>query len=347
MTEKQRVLVVAPGRGTYNREELGYLARHHADKKALIATFDALRDEAGQERLNDLDGRESFQPREHTRGDNASPLIYAAAFMDFLSIDRERYEIVAVTGNSMGWYIALACAGVLSAEAGFNVVNRMGSFMQEALIGGQIVYPLVDENWQEIPGRRTVLEDLILEIDALEGHDLYLSIDLGGLLLFGGNEAALKALQERLANEQDRFPLRLLNHAAFHTPLQEPISKRARAQLSAALFQRPKLPLIDGRGKAWTTQGSKTSALWDYTLGHQVVAPYDFTKALQVGVKDYAPDRIIILGPGKTLGGAVAQSLIQMNWRGLASKEDFNTRQKSDPQVLAMGMAEQREMVLA
>lgn len=347
MTAIERVLVVAPGRGTYNREELGYLARHHADKTALIAAFDALRDAAGQESLCDLDSRASFQPREHTRGDNASPLIYAAAYLDFLSIDPERYEVVAVTGNSMGWYIALACAGVLSAEAGFTVVNRMGSFMQEALIGGQIVYPLVDENWQEIPGRRAVLEDLIAEINALEGHDLYLSINLGGLILFGGNEAALKVLQDRLTPEQDRFPLRLLNHAAFHTPLQQPISERARQSLGADLFQNPNLPLIDGRGKAWTTQASKVSALWDYTLGHQVVAPYDFTSALQVGVKDYAPDRIVILGPGTTLGGAVAQSLIQMNWRGLASKKDFIARQKSNPLVLAMGKAEQREMVLA
>ena len=72
---------------------------------------------------------------------------------------------------------------------------------------------------------------------------------------------------------------------------------------------------------------------------------YDFTRAVQVGVKEFAPDRVIILGPGATLGGAVAQSLIGINWQGWASKEDFATRQKTDPYILAMGMEDQRKLV--
>jgi [acyl-carrier-protein] S-malonyltransferase len=40
-------------------------------------------------------------------GDNASLLIYACALADFAAIDRDRFEVVAVTGNSMGWYLAL------------------------------------------------------------------------------------------------------------------------------------------------------------------------------------------------------------------------------------------------
>jgi hypothetical protein len=46
------------------------------------------------------------------------------------------------------------------------------------------------------------------------------------------------------------------------------------------------------------------------------------------------------------LGGAVAQSLIDFNWQGLTSKQDFLDRQKSDPIVLSMGMEGQRELVI-
>ena len=106
-------VVICPGRGTYNKAELGYLKRHHADKKDFIAMVDAYRAEHDQPAISVLDGAERYSVGTFSRGDNASPLIYACAYSDFLSIDRSKLEIVAVTGNSMGWYIALACAGAL------------------------------------------------------------------------------------------------------------------------------------------------------------------------------------------------------------------------------------------
>ena len=342
---KKRALVICPGRGTYNKEELGYLKRHHGDKTALFDAFDAYRHQQGQEPVRALDSRDRYSLADFSRGDNASPLIYACAYADFLSIDSGAYDLVAVTGNSMGWYIALACAGASDEMAALKIVNTMGSLMQEALIGGQLIHPLVDENWQEIPGRRAELEALMAEIDARSGHELYPSIDLGGFLVFGGNAPALQALEQGLAREQDRFPLRLANHAAFHTPLQQPIAERGQNLLGQSLFRAPKLPLIDGRGQIWTPHASDPAALRDYTLGHQVVAPYNFTRAVQVGVKEFAPDALIILGPGSTLGGAVAQALIAMGWQGLSSKAGFIARQKTDPVILAMGLEDQRKLV--
>jgi [acyl-carrier-protein] S-malonyltransferase len=51
-----------------------------------------------------------------------------------------------------------------------------------------------------------------------------------------------------------------------------------------------------------------------------------------------------LLGPGAGLGGAVAQSLIQINWQGLTSKQDFTQAQQNDiPFVLSMGLPEQRQ----
>ena len=95
---KQSILVVCPGRGTYNAPELGYLARHHGGR-AELAAFDALRARHGAPTLSELDGAAKFSPSLHTRGDIAAPLIYAASYLDFLSIDRDRFEVVAVTGN--------------------------------------------------------------------------------------------------------------------------------------------------------------------------------------------------------------------------------------------------------
>jgi hypothetical protein len=105
--------------------------------------------------------------------------------------------------------------------------------------------------------------------------------------------------------------------------------------------------MIDGRGRIWRPHASAPGALHHYTFVTQILETYDFTHGLQVAVKEYAPDRIILLGPGDTLGGAIAQALIGIHWRGLASKQDFQAVQASDaPLLLSMGREEQRALVV-
>ncbi|MCB1509002.1 MAG: ACP S-malonyltransferase, partial [Hyphomicrobiaceae bacterium] len=100
---RRRALVVCPGRGTYNVPELGYLARHHAGRADLLAPFEAERRQLGQPTLAELDGAAGYSLAVHTRGDNASALIFAASLADAAAIDTDAIEVVAVTGNSMGW----------------------------------------------------------------------------------------------------------------------------------------------------------------------------------------------------------------------------------------------------
>lgn len=343
MSDRKTAVVVCPGRGTYNKAELGYLGRHFPDD-ALLAAFDAQRTAAGQDTLTALDSAERFSLARHTRGDNASGLIYAATLGDFLAIDRKRIEVVAVTGNSMGWYSALACAGAVSAEDGFTVANTMGTLMQEALIGGQLVYPFLGEDWRPDPARKAALLALVAEIDARPDHALALSIDLGGMLVLAGDEAGLNAFESAVEPIDGRFPMRLGNHAAFHTHLQAPVAKRGRAALALDLFGQPTLPMIDGRGAVWWPRSTDVPTLRGYTLGAQVTETYDFTRAIAVAAREFAPDLFIVTGPGTTLGGAVAQSLILADWRSMGSKADFKARQDNQPLLISMGMAEQRAL---
>ena len=328
---RKTAMVVCPGRGVYNAPELGYLKRHHPGKTALIERFDAQRRDNGQPSIAELDAAERYTVSTYTRGDNASGLIYACSYADFLDIDRHQIDIVAVTGNSMGWYTTLACAGALDADAGFRVVNTMGTFMHQALIGGQILHPFVDDDWRAIPGRRDLLLALARDIPGL-----HVSIHLGGMIVLAGDADALDAVERRLQPVDGRFPMRLGNHAAFHTPLQEPISRQGRAALGQDLFAQPDIPMIDGRGHVWLPKAVDTEALWDYSFGHQVVRPYDFTRAVITGVHEFAPDMLIILGPGTTLGGATAQALIACGWLGLSSKTAFKRLQDRSPVIRQM-----------
>ncbi|MDE0694832.1 MAG: ACP S-malonyltransferase [Boseongicola sp.] len=337
-------VLVCPGRGTYNKAELGYLRQHFPDP-ILLAEFDAVRISAGQDTVTALDSAARFSASRFGRGDNASALIYAATLGDFLSIDQSKIKIVAVTGNSMGWYSALSCAGAMTPLAGFELANTMGTLMQEALIGGQLIYPFAGNDWRPNPERKAKLLALVSEIDAQPDHALALSIDLGGMLVLAGNEAGLKSFEEAVPRIQDRFPMRMDNHAAFHTKLQSRVAELARARIGATCFDHPQLPLIDGRGAIWWPGSSDARNLRDYTLGHQVTQSYNFTRAVIIAAREFAPDIFIVTGPGAIFGGAVAQSLILANWRGMGNKTDFRDLQARAPVLVSMGVKTQRPSV--
>lgn len=343
---KKRAVVVCPGRGTYNKSELGYLARYHQDKTDLLATIEANRRANNQPSVVELDSLKSFSMAKHTAGENASSLIYACAAGDFQDIDLDEFDIVAVTGNSMGWYIALAVAGVLSKQNSIELINTMGSMMVDGLIGGQMIYPVMDENWHIQEDKSISLLDKIEEVNQLDDAEVYISIKLGGYVVLAGNDKGLKSIEQRLDRIDDTYPMRLFNHAAFHTPMLGDVSHRAKQLFAPSLFNSPILPLIDGEGRIWQPYSADTMALREYTLGTQVVDTYDFSRAVEVAIKEFAPDNIIVLGPGATLGGAIGQCMIKDTFRGIANKQDFIQQQKEDPILLAMGLPEQRSSVV-
>lgn len=332
-------VLICPGRGTYGRGELGTLARHFPDPE-LLATFDADRETMGRASLTALDA--GPWTAAHQAGENAAALIYAASLGDALALSD--LEVVAVTGNSMGWYTALAAGGALSPRAGLHLVDTMAGLMQAAMIGGQIVYPFLGPDWSPDPAAKADLLEIVAGIDARPEHDLALSIDLGGMLVLGGNGAGLAAF-EAAVPRIDRFPMRLPGHAAFHTWLQAPVAEAAVEQLGIEMFGTPTRPLIDGLGTVWWPGATRREDLRAYTLGTQVTEAYDFTAAIRAAAREFAPDLFIVTGPGTTLGGAVAQALILADWQGLDGKAAFQARQEAAPLLISMGRPEQRILV--
>ncbi len=333
---KKRIVVIAPGRGSYTKETLGYLNPHREKIADFISDIDARRQSRGEPTISELDQAQTFSPAIHTKGENASTLIYACSYADFQSIDREKYEIVAVTGNSMGWYLALAFGGALNWAGAFEIINTMGSMMKDKIIGGQVIYPIVNGDWVKSQEQIAIVDRAIHEARA-QGGDVHYSIRLGGYAVIGGDAKGLKTLMSALPKVEN-YPFQLVNHAAFHTPLLKQTSERAFEMLPPSLFQTPSLPLVDGRGKIWQPYATDLEALYRYTLDTQVVDTYDFTKAITVGLKEFAPDHLVLLGPGNSLGGSIGQILVENKWLGITSKADFSARQKADPFLLSLGL---------
>ncbi|WP_375202857.1 ACP S-malonyltransferase [Hyphococcus sp.] len=341
---KKSAVVIFPGRGTYGKDELGYLARHHGDKAAFIKGVDDWREGQGRDTVSALDNAKSYSAAKHASSINASALIYACALADFASINRNEFDIVAVCGNSLGWYLTLAGAGAVNEANAIRLVDTMGALMEAEGKGGQLIYPFVGEDWRDSKANLKAISDA-LHAGRTEG-EAYLSIRLGGMAVLAGDEPGMAAMERVLPKAEGRYPFRLARHAAFHTPLLNHVSDAAFNELPADIFQAPKLPMIDGRGAVWSPYATDLAALYDYTFGHQIVETYDFSKSVEVAIKEFAPDKLILAGPGATLGAPIAQELIRWNWLGLSSKADFSAMQKEEPFLIAMGRDDQRKLAV-
>jgi [acyl-carrier-protein] S-malonyltransferase len=331
----RRVVVVCPGRGSYSRDTLGSLTQTPS-----VVAADAFRAALRRPTPTGMDAS-GWSSRLHLAGENASILTMAASVRD--SDLLRDVEVVAVVGNSMGWYTALTVAGALPLDDGFRLVETLAQYQAGNVIGGQIVYPLVDDEWQPDTEAIAALEEAVAAIP-----QLWWSIRLGGQAVLGGTSEALAAaigrLPARKAGDRDA-PFQLPLHSAFHTPLLQPASTRARVDLADLRWQAPRVALVDGTGRVWRPRSADPAALARYTLTTQVVSPYDFATSARVALAEYAPDAVVLLGPGGNLGGAVGQVLAQEGWSGVHTKSDFVARQAASPFVLAMARPEQRALV--
>ena len=335
--DKKRIIVVCPGRGTYTRETSGYLAKYGKFRRDQIRWMDKKRENEGLKSLSYLDSK-PFSSKIHMAGENASTLIFACSISDFSFIDQKKYEVVSIIGNSMGWYTTLVLGNVLSIKQGYELIHTMGSMMINQIIGGQIIYPVVDDEWIGNKEQKTNI------ISQVKNAGCYISIDLGGYVVIGGEQPSLNLLLKKLP-KKEHYPFQLPYHAAFHTPLLKSISERAFNLISPKNFQKPSIPIIDGKGNIWSPYSTNVSSLFEYTLGDQVFDVFNFSKAMSVALKEFCPDKVLLLGPGNSLGGVIGQILIKNKWNGIISKKHFSEQQKKDPFLISLGLEDQRNLI--
>jgi [acyl-carrier-protein] S-malonyltransferase len=336
--DRRRVALICPGRGAYSAASLGSLPPDHP----LVARAEELRARYDLEPLLALDGAERFDPARHLRPANAGPLILLASLLDAEQALAD-HRAVAVAGNSLGWYTALAIGGALLFDDAFRLVQEIALLQElpsaEGGTGGQVIYPLNDAAWQPDPDLEAAVAAALHDGDG-EGGTVYPSIDLGGYAVLAGDEAGVERLLRLLPPVrlgERLFPLRLALHGPYHTPLVEHVALAARASLADLEWRVPSITLVDGRGARWTPWSTDPAALRDYTLGEQLTAPFDFAASVSVVLREHAPELMVLPGPGNSLGGVCGQLVVAEGYRGIRSRPDFEAAQASDrPVILSM-----------
>ncbi len=322
---KPTAVLLCPGRGSYGKDELGFLARtlRPGPVAEALAACDAWRQEQSRPTLSSIDGAETFRPGLHLEGQNAAELIFFGTLAHAERL-RERYEIVAVAGNSLGWYTALPAAGALDPTAGWRLVATMAA-LQQQVAGGQVLMTTVGDDWQaNLPLRVAV--DAVVRALQDRGDEWFCdySILLGGHVVLAGTEAAVRELLTRLPKVRvgDReFPFRLAGHGPFHTRLCASTAQQATTMLADLPIGMPQCHLIDGFGNVHTPWSADPRALLDYTTNAQVLETFDFTACVRAAMREFAPDVLLCAGPGSSLRAPVGHAVLAEGWRGLRDKQ--------------------------
>jgi [acyl-carrier-protein] S-malonyltransferase len=325
-----RALIVFPGRGSYGASELGTLARiarespeARADVDEITAALDAPRLARGRAPILELDARKTFEPALHLAAENASPLIVACALADARAVART-HEIAGFAGNSLGFYTALGASGVLSLDDLGHLVEAMVTLQSERGAGGQLIHPA--------PGgaERAAIDAAVLAAGA------FLSVDLGAFCVLGGDEAALSRLESTLAPIQQRgriYPMRLAHHLAFHTPLLRGVSDGALPLATTLSWRAPSAHLLLGNGAIVTPWSADPAAIAAYTLDEQITTTFRFRDALRAGLRELAPDLVILTRPGESIGGSIGAVMAAEGWRGVRGHADLGGK------LLSLGRA--------
>jgi [acyl-carrier-protein] S-malonyltransferase len=329
-----RALLVLPGRGAYTSASLGSLTLDHE----LVDAAESARARYDLPSLRKLDAAPSLDPAVHLRAANASALIYLISMMDVATARRD-HEVVVATGNSLGWYTALTAAGSLSFEDGFRLVQEMSLLQEEPKVsgaGGQVIYPLTGADWRPDPALQAAVAHALQAGDG----EVHASLDLGAYAVLAGTEAGVARLLADLPGVklgERRYPLRLAMHGPYHSPLAAQVSMAASDRLADLAWSAPQFALVDGRGARWSPWSTDPAGLREYTLGEQVTAPYHFATSVRVALREWAPDLIVLPGPGNSLGGICAQIVVSEGYRGLRTRTDFEAAQQgSAPFILSM-----------
>ena len=339
-SSRPRALVICPGRGSYNATELGSLRRLTSPELAAgtLAEADARMAAAGLSTLSELDARKGFVRKVHLESAHASSLIFSLAALDYQQRLAEQaaepagWEPAGFVGNSLGWYTSAHLSGALGFGEALEVVLKTGCYQREVgELGGQLVYPTMNDEWES----DAALEHAVASaLDAANASGFgALSVELGGAAVLAADDAGLGAMAAalpKLARGRVSYPLALKGHSAFHTHLMAPMAERLQG---TPPFASPALPLVDGAGRVWAA-GCDPSPMRQYTISEQVTTPYRFGLSLEVALAELQPDVLVLLGPGRSLGGAIGQTLARVGWHGVRSKADFARAQASERPLL-------------
>lgn len=188
----------------------------------------------------------------------------------------------AMTGHSLGEFVAAVVAGVMSREDGLRLVAARGKLMQQMERGAMLSVRLSEERISSL-----LQDDAQLSIAAVNSP---------GLCVVSGPIPNIEALEKRLEAESI-VCRRLRTSHAFHSSMMDPMLDAFEAEVRRTKLHPPSIPYVSGVTGTWITAEEAIDSL--YWRAH-CSKPVRFADAAAV-LLDFSSAALLEVGPGQTL----------------------------------------------
>jgi [acyl-carrier-protein] S-malonyltransferase len=201
----------------------------------------------------------------------------------------------AVAGHSLGEYVALVAAGILSFDDGLQLVLERGEAMQvaaEESPGAMMAITGVDDETVDGACRATDRDVWVANYNS------------PGQVVVSGSHEALGKLKAEMKTLGARAVIPLQVGGAFHTPAMIGARARLRKAIAGACFMDVSIPVVANVDARPHCNGSD----WPHLLSAQLCNPVRWRQTLQC-LDEAHVTRFVELGPGGVLSGMVNRTL--------------------------------------
>lgn len=217
--------------------------------------------------------------------------VSAAIFAAFK--DRFKGSIDAVLGFSLGEYVALYAAGVLSLEAMLKTVTLRAKWMDECAKAVPGAMAAV------IQAQPEKLKDLCENISATRGYVAIANYNSPQQLVVSGTVEGIEALTSRIAETGAKRIVRLNTSGGFHTPLMREAAEKLKGHLASIETGLPLVPIILNATASAYVPGTLPDMAKEQTMG-----PVRFVESVEALIAS-GVTRFVEIGPGAVLSGLI------------------------------------------
>ncbi|WP_281164265.1 ACP S-malonyltransferase [Liquorilactobacillus sicerae] len=241
------------------------------------------------------------QNNELSRTQNVQTAITAFGLGVFYQLQQDlpAVETVAMLGLSLGEYTALMAAGAFDEKTGIRLLQARANYMQadsEQADGSMVAVLKAD-----VQKVAEICQQVTSETNHFVGIANY---NTEQQVVVGGQSEAVQQAVKAMKNQGIKKVIPLKVSGAFHTLLFKNTSQKLADYLTNVPVKDWQTPVISNT----TTEKFVPNKL-KATLAKQVISPTHFVDCLKNMQKDYQPDLLIEVGPGKTLAKFAKRTL--------------------------------------
>lgn len=227
---------------------------------------------------------------------NTQPCVLAADLAAAMVLKSHGVTPEGAAGFSLGEYAALAFAGSMPADEAFDIIQYRADSMQDAVAPGEGAMAAM------LGGSPEQVEAVCAAVT--EGYVVAANYNCPTQTVISGTSAAVDQAIA-LAREQRIRGKRLAVSAPFHCALMEPAARKLEALFSARRFNTPSIPVYMNVDARPCPDAPAIAGL----LVRQAMSPVRWMQTL-LNMRSDGFDTFIECGPGKTLSGLAARTLV-------------------------------------